>query len=711
VEAQQLLNGRYRLEARIGQGGMSVVWRASDEVLRRHVAVKVLAGALATDPAARLRIQAEARAAARLAHPHVASVYDYGVSADADGEPEPFVVMELLRGPTLGKRLAGGPIPVPEALRICAEVASGIAAAHEEGLVHRDVKPSNVVLAPSGAKVVDFGIAAAAGPLEDLDESSRMVGTPAYLAPERVIGGDVMPASDVYAVGLLLHAVLTGRLPWRVETTTQMLKAHVYVQPEPMQPVPGVPRHVIELCEQCLAKEPTDRPSAAEVAAVLADAAGIPLPGAGVGSAPPPLPPDAGPGPGQQGDAGRRGVHRRDTGGGRDGAGPPGPGAVGGAGLGAGPGAGGVGAAGTGSDGGAGLGGVGGAGSGAADIGGPGAAGNQRGAARRGGNQRFPGGSGAGAGGPDAGSAGAAGGSGTGGSGGSGGSDGWPASGAGGPDQPGRVSGPGAGGPYGAAGDGPSGGSSGDSDTDERGSGLTTDERALRRAAGARADGAVGPDASGAARGAANERGMGAAGSGNQRPPGGSGRGGNRGKRWRFGAVAGVVIFLLVTVIAVITFADPAGNGHDAEAQTQISATAQGDASQDPGDTSGSPPKAPRPDTSPIPGTNGATRPGAGATAGNPPANGGGATSAPSSPPVGETKNPAPEQRTITSEGGNVVAECSGTLARIVSTDPADGYTVRKIDPGPATRVRVWFKAKNQVKVDIHCVGGVPTQG
>jgi serine/threonine protein kinase len=246
VEAQQLLNGRYRLEARIGQGGMSVVWRASDEVLRRHVAVKVLAGALATDPAARLRIQAEARAAARLAHPHVASVYDYGVSADADGEPEPFVVMELLRGPTLGKRLAGGPIPVPEALRICAEVASGIAAAHEEGLVHRDVKPSNVVLAPSGAKVVDFGIAAAAGPLEDLDESSRMVGTPAYLAPERVIGGDVMPASDVYAVGLLLHAVLTGRLPWRVETTTQMLKAHVYVQPEPMQPVPGVPRHVIE---------------------------------------------------------------------------------------------------------------------------------------------------------------------------------------------------------------------------------------------------------------------------------------------------------------------------------------------------------------------------------------------------------------------------------------------------------------------------------
>ncbi|MCW6004173.1 serine/threonine protein kinase [Micromonospora sp. CPCC 205371] len=606
---------------------MSVVWRASDEVLRRHVAVKVLAGALATDPGARLRIQAEARAAARLAHPHVASVYDYGVSTGGDGEPEPFVVMELLRGPTLGKRLAGGPLPVPEALRVCAEVASGIAAAHEEGLVHRDIKPSNVVLAPSGAKVVDFGIAAAAGPLEDLDESSRMVGTPAYLAPERVVGGDVMPASDVYAVGLLLHAVLTGRLPWRVETTTQMLKAHVYVQPEPMQPVPGVPRHVIELCEQCLAKEPTDRPTAAEVAAVLAEAAGIPLPGAGVGTAPPPLPPDAASGGGD-----RHGAHRRDTGStggglgrasgaglgpGTDGSGAGGAGSgpadgggpgtdsagangarSGAAGVGGpgadgagGPGFGAAGAGGPGTDGA----GAGGAGSGAAGAGGPSAAGNQRGAARRGGNQRFSGGAGAG------------------------GADGAALDGAGaggygsGQRSDGR---PGSGRPAGGFGDGPSDGGSGEGSTDERGRGLSTDERERRAAAG----GAGGLDAGGPARGVANQRDVGAQGS-NQRAGGGGGRRGNGGSRWRFGAVAGVVALLITTIVAVITFADPAGNGRGAEARTQTSATAHpgGDASQEPDATGDSAPSAPRSGASPIPGTNGATRPGAGATAGGPP--------------------------------------------------------------------------------------------
>jgi serine/threonine-protein kinase len=277
VEALRLLGGRYRLEDQIGTGGMSVVWRATDEVLRRPVAVKVLAGRLATDAGARLRIQAEARSAARLAHPHVCGVFDFGESTDESGRAEPFVVMELLRGPTLSQRIADGPLPPLEAMRVCAEVASGVAAAHDAGLVHRDIKPSNVILTPGGAKVVDFGIAAAAGPLEDLDQDDRMIGTPAYLAPERLTGDQVVPASDVYALGLLVHYVLVGRLPWAAETTTQMLRAHTYSEPDPLPPVAGVPAEIADLCGRCLAKDPADRPTAAEVADSLARAAGVAL--------------------------------------------------------------------------------------------------------------------------------------------------------------------------------------------------------------------------------------------------------------------------------------------------------------------------------------------------------------------------------------------------------------------------------------------------
>jgi eukaryotic-like serine/threonine-protein kinase len=275
VEALRLLGGRYRLEDQIGSGGMSVVWRATDEVLRRPVAVKVLAGRLATEPGARLRIQAEARSAARLSHPHVCGVYDFGESTDSSGQPEPFVVMELLRGPTLSQRIAEGPLPPRDGMAVCAEVASGVAAAHDAGLVHRDIKPANVILTLAGAKVVDFGIAAAAGPLEDLDQDDRMIGTPAYLAPERLTGDQVVPASDVYALGLLIHYVLVGKLPWAAETTTQMLRAHTYSEPDPLPPVAGVPAEVVELCGRCLAKDPADRPTAAEVAEVLARAAGV----------------------------------------------------------------------------------------------------------------------------------------------------------------------------------------------------------------------------------------------------------------------------------------------------------------------------------------------------------------------------------------------------------------------------------------------------
>ncbi|MCM0679118.1 serine/threonine protein kinase, partial [Micromonospora phytophila] len=255
---------------------MSVVWRAHDEVLERDVAVKVL---VATDPSARRRIQAEAKAAARMSHPNVTNVYDYG-EALLSGERVPFVVMELLSGRTLARRLAAGTLPARAALRVCAEVAAGLAAAHAQGLVHRDVKPENVMLTPSGAKLVDFGIAAVAGTPE-IDFEGRLLGTPAYLAPERLDLGEVLPASDVYALGLLLYRVLAGRLPWRTETQTGMLRAHAYAEPGPLPEVDGVPPSIGRLYLWCLAKDPVDRPSAAEAARILTGAlARLPDPGA-----------------------------------------------------------------------------------------------------------------------------------------------------------------------------------------------------------------------------------------------------------------------------------------------------------------------------------------------------------------------------------------------------------------------------------------------
>src|SRR5262249_26150638 len=144
-----------------------------------------------------------------------------GESVDEDGNQVPYIVMELLPGRTLSQLLADGALQPRVGLRVCAEVASALAAAHAEGLVHRDVKPANIVLTPNGAKVVDFGIAAAVGQPEEGGSDGPVFGTPAYLAPERLSGDAVVAASDVYALGMLLYRVLTDRLPWHVETITQ----------------------------------------------------------------------------------------------------------------------------------------------------------------------------------------------------------------------------------------------------------------------------------------------------------------------------------------------------------------------------------------------------------------------------------------------------------------------------------------------------------
>jgi hypothetical protein len=278
VQAVEVLANRYRLVDRLGEGGMAVVWRAIDEVLDRQVAVKVLAARFGGAADSRARVLAEARAAARLTHPHVGAVYDYGESLTDTGELVPFVVMELLTGRSLMQRLKQGPVAIASALRICAQVASALAAAHAQGLVHRDVKPGNVMLTRDGAKVVDFGLAAVAGDPAKQDPDGLVIGTPEYLAPERLSEDTVVAASDVYALGLMLYRLLSGKFPWKAETATQMLKAHTYLEPEPLPHLPAVPPLVIDLIHRCLAKDPALRPTSMEVTATLALVAGIRVP-------------------------------------------------------------------------------------------------------------------------------------------------------------------------------------------------------------------------------------------------------------------------------------------------------------------------------------------------------------------------------------------------------------------------------------------------
>jgi eukaryotic-like serine/threonine-protein kinase len=272
VQAEQLLSGRYRLIDVIGCGGMSIVWRGRDEILGRTVAVKVLSTTFVADRAVRGRILDEARSAAMLSHPHVANVFDYGESRGEAGELVPFVVMEMLDGPPLAERLRSQRMAPGEALTVCAEVAAAVAAAHEHGLVHRDVKPGNIVLTQDGAKLLDFGIAAFSGePATEAD--GHLLGTPTYVAPELIDGGAVTPAVDVYALGVLMHRVLADDLPWSIDTPSQAVTVRMSAPPRPLPAMPGVPAPVNDVCDRCLLSDPDLRPTAAEVARILAAAA------------------------------------------------------------------------------------------------------------------------------------------------------------------------------------------------------------------------------------------------------------------------------------------------------------------------------------------------------------------------------------------------------------------------------------------------------
>ncbi|MGW1591566.1 protein kinase domain-containing protein [Streptomyces sp. NPDC002386] len=261
-----LLAGRYQLEERLGRGAMGEVWRADDQLLGRLVAVKLLHAEQAAD-AARFRL--EAQTAGRLNHPNVVGVYDFGSHHD-----QLYLVMELVDGWSLAQeRSLRGALAPQDAAAVAAQTAAGLAAAHQHGVIHRDVKPANVMLTGDRiAKIADFGIARfadeAAG---SLTVTGKILGTADYLAPERALGRPAQPASDVYSLGCVLYELLTGRPPFRGATALAVVQQHVDCVPAPPSRLrPGIPRQLCDYVLLLLAKDPAHRPTAEEAAYWLA---------------------------------------------------------------------------------------------------------------------------------------------------------------------------------------------------------------------------------------------------------------------------------------------------------------------------------------------------------------------------------------------------------------------------------------------------------
>ncbi|MFE0044703.1 serine/threonine-protein kinase [Streptomyces albireticuli] len=259
-----LVADRYRLGELLGRGGMGEVWQAQDEVLGRQVAVKLLLDADGDESAAS-RFRLEAQTAARLNHPQVVAVYDFGAW---DGRF--YLVMELVRGPSLAQELSSrGPLDPARVAAIAAQAASGLAAAHRQGVVHRDVKPGNLMLdADDTLKIGDFGIARFVDQTSaNLTRVGQIVGTSTYLAPERALGRTAGPASDVYALGCVLYQLLAGRPPFWADSPTALLYLHVDAEPVPPRThradlPPAFETYLLRM----LAKQPEARPSAQEVA-------------------------------------------------------------------------------------------------------------------------------------------------------------------------------------------------------------------------------------------------------------------------------------------------------------------------------------------------------------------------------------------------------------------------------------------------------------
>ncbi len=260
--------GTYEVVGVVGTGGMGVVLKAFDAALNRYVAIKILAPHLGTSGAAIRRFSREGKAAAAVVHDNVIEIY--GVS-EAAGLP--YLVMPYVRGPSLQRRLNDeGPLAVVEILRVAMQAAAGLAAAHAQGLVHRDVKPANILLADGieRVKLTDFGLARAADDAS-LTRTGVIAGTPQYMSPEQARGESVDPRSDLFSLGSVLYAMCTGRPPFRAETSYGVLRRITDDEPRPIREInPDIPDWLCDIVAKLMAKRPDDRfQSAHEVAMLL----------------------------------------------------------------------------------------------------------------------------------------------------------------------------------------------------------------------------------------------------------------------------------------------------------------------------------------------------------------------------------------------------------------------------------------------------------
>jgi serine/threonine protein kinase len=273
MQAPELLGGRYELRGVLGRGGMAEVRDGWDIRLDRPVAVKLLYPMFTIHPDDRMRFEVEARAAAALNHPHIVSVHDSGEHAGT-----PYIVMERLSGETLADVIAQGPLPQPQVRSILDDVLSALAAAHAAGILHRDIKPANILFSTSGqVKVADFGVAKSAASAHT--QTGQIVGTMAYLSPDRIAGRPASVADDLYAVGVVGYEALTGRRAFPQENLPELARAISEFVPPPLAAVrPDVDPALASAIERAMARDPGWRfGSADEMRAALAGQAGPPV--------------------------------------------------------------------------------------------------------------------------------------------------------------------------------------------------------------------------------------------------------------------------------------------------------------------------------------------------------------------------------------------------------------------------------------------------
>jgi serine/threonine protein kinase len=267
-----VIRDRYELIEPIGSGGMATVWRATDHVLDRMVAIKRLSPHLATDPTSAARFKREAQAAARLNHPGIVTVYDTG--EDEDG---PYIVLELVEGQTLADRLRdGGPLVGPEVALIVQQAAAALDHAHANGVVHRDIKPSNLIIESNGSvRLTDFGIALVIDDVTTLTSQDDVIGTVAYMAPEVLAGEPASPASDIYSLGAITYEMLSGSAPYQADSLGALLTT---IQAGVVAPLRGVGEAMAEAVSRALSTNPAERPpSGGAFAMALVAGTTIPL--------------------------------------------------------------------------------------------------------------------------------------------------------------------------------------------------------------------------------------------------------------------------------------------------------------------------------------------------------------------------------------------------------------------------------------------------